>query len=103
MDLEGDLAAVFDTAIFGVRASLRAANGGASHQVEGVFDEPSEAVGTAGAIAVELTAPRFMASTASLPAALAEGWILKHGSRSFVVRVIQPDGTGVTALTLQAV
>ncbi len=102
MDIEGDLAAVFDTAIFGTSASLRAESGGTSYQVDGVFDAAHQAVATAGSVDVALTEPRFMASTSSLPAGVSEGWTLKVNSRSYVVRVVEPDGTGVTTLVLQA-
>lgn len=93
-----DLAPFFDIAEFGVVAGYVPA--GSSDDpvlINGIFDrayaEPIDGI-------VEGTRPVFMCASASVPGA-AHGDELEIDGTIYVVRGVQPDGTGVVLLVLE--
>jgi hypothetical protein len=86
-----DLSSFFEVAEHAVQAELD------SLPVVGIFDRPhGEAFD-----GIATSSPRF-----TLPSASAEGVtlqsLLRIGDERFQVRSVEPDGTGVTVLTLEA-
>lgn len=55
----------------------------------------------ADGLEVEGSNPRLVCKDADLPADLAHGTVVTYGTQTFVVRGIQPDGSGMTALELE--
>ena len=81
---------------FGVVATLAS-----GRSVSGIFD--SDYIGV-GDIAVESSGPAFTLSSADATAhEIAIGTAIQVGSADYVVRSVQPDGTGITLLRLEAV
>lgn len=101
MDIQGDIAALLDVEIFGVEAALRPVSTGKTIRLAGIFDAEFTTVEAGGSVGYATTAPRFTCRTADLPSALTEGYRLVISSVTYNIRVVEPDGTGVTALTLE--
>lgn len=93
-----ELAIFFDADDFGVTASYTPSGGSASN-VKGIFDNEffEAAVGDVG---VAIQQPRFLCRTSDISAA-AEGDAITINSVAYTIRVVQPDGTGVTTLVLE--
>ena len=86
-----DLDAFFSTDDFAVDATL------AGVAVKGIFDEPYlEPLDNR----VEGAAPSFTLKEAAAPS-VAQGQTLVIGARTFKVRGVEPDGTGVVWLRLE--
>ena len=99
-----DRAGYFDTDEFGVAATYTVA-GGSGATLNGILIEESDrAFGERVAI---VEAPLFRARTADIPTGAAggerSGDQLTIGTRAFYVRAIDPDGTGLTELTLEEI
>lgn len=101
MDLLGDIAALTDDEIFGVEALLRPVATGKTIRVRGIFDAAFATVEAGGIVGYATVAPRFLCASADLPSALTEGYRLVIDGTSYTIRVVEPDGTGMTALTLE--
>ena len=87
-----DITAFFDTDDFAVDATLQGV------AVKGIFDEGYvEPLGNV----VEGAAPQFQCAAASVPS-VAHGQSLVIGARTFKIVGIEPDGTGVVILRLEA-
>lgn len=101
MNIQGDIAALLDVEIFGVEALLRPVSTGKTIRLPGIFDAVFTTVDAAGSVGFATTAPRFMCATDALPSGLTEGYRLVVDGTTYTVRVVEPDGTGMTALTLE--
>lgn len=100
LDMEADLAALFDTGDFAVIAAY-ALQGGGSGTVAGIFDTPQSltGLGEAGFVA---SSPTFTVQTSALPEELDEGDRLTiQGVAYRVAYEPEADGTGVSILTLE--
>lgn len=85
-----DLSPFFSTSDFAVTATLAGAT------VTGIFDAAYfETLGE-----VEGRQPMFMLPTSSAPT-VAHGQSLVIGAKTYKVRGVQPDGTGITLLRLE--
>lgn len=101
MNIQGDIAALVDVEIFGVEALLRPVSTGKTLRIPGIFDAEYTSIEAGGSVGYATTAPRFLCATAALPSALTEGYRLVISGTSYTIRVVEPDGTGMTALTLE--
>jgi hypothetical protein len=93
-----ELAIFFDADDFGVTASYTPSGGSASN-VKGIFDNEFFEAGV-GEVGVAIQQPRFVCRTSDVSAA-AEGDAITINSVAYTIRVVQPDGTGVTTLVLE--
>jgi hypothetical protein len=75
---------------------------GASHTITGIFDRDYFAVDPGGRVPMTSSQPRFTCSSAALPSGAGNGDTLTVGGSPYIVRVVEPDGTGVTTLVLEA-
>lgn len=81
---------------FGVAATI----GGAT--VNGIFDNDFIEVETGAGVGVALQQPRFTCRTADV-SGVVEGTSATISGVSYTVRIVQPDGTGMTDLILEVV
>lgn len=79
---------------FGVAATY------AGGTVNGIFDNEFFEADAGGMVAVAIQQPRFLCRTADVSAA-AEGDAIVINSVDYTIRVVQPDGTGMTTLVLE--
>lgn len=86
---------------FGVEATYTPAGGGASSTVAGIFDDEYIDAEVGGPVPVSGTSPRFVCRTADLTSGGSFGDSLVIGGSTYLVRVIRPDGTGMTTLWLE--
>ena len=84
---------------FGVAATYTPAGGSAS-SVSGIFDNDFVEVETGGSVSFAQQQATFMCRTADVSAA-AEGDSLVIGGENYIIRIVQPDGTGMTNLILE--
>lgn len=84
---------------FGVAATYTPA-GGVASTVNGIFDNEYIAVEAGGEVAVALQEPRFHCRTADVASA-AEGDAIVINAVNYTIRIVQPDGTGMTMLVLE--
>lgn len=89
-----ELAVFFSIDDFGVAASY---NGGT---VNGIFDNEFFEADAGGMVAVAIQQPRFLCRTSDVSGA-AEGDAITINSIGYTIRVVQPDGTGLTTLVLE--
>jgi hypothetical protein len=75
---------------------------GKATQITGIFDRDYFAVDPGGRVPMTSSQPRFTCSSAALPSGAGNGDTLKIGGSAYVVRVVEPDGTGITQLVLEA-
>lgn len=68
--------------------------------VKGIFDSDYEAVTAGGGVPFAMEQPRFHCRTQDVPNA-SDGDLLEIDGRDFVIRVVMPDGTGMTELQLE--
>lgn len=94
-----DLAVFFSPSDFGVSATYLRAT--ARHAVTGIFDREYVAADVAE-VAFATTEPVFHLRSAHVPAGAVPGDRLVIDGASWTVRNIEPDGTGVTRLRLEA-
>jgi len=85
---------------FGEAATFTPA-GGSSSAITVIFDNAYEAVDTGGGVSFAVRQPRVTARTADLPG-VSEGDTLTIGGTAYVIRIVMPDGTGITELMLEA-
>ena len=86
---------------FGVAATFTPAGGGASTAVTVIFDNAYEAVDVGGGSTFAVTQPRVTARTSDVATAT-EGATLAIDGVTYTVRVVMPDGTGITEMMLEA-
>jgi hypothetical protein len=93
-----ELEVFFSADDFGVTATYTPLGGSASN-VKGIFDNEffEAAVGEVG---VAIQQPRFVCRSSDISTAV-EGDALTVNSVAYTIRVVQPDGTGVTTLVLE--
>lgn len=84
---------------FGVDAIFDPAS--SSHKtVRGVFDNDYESVNAGGTMDFAITRPRFYCRSADV-LDVTEGDDLEVGDVAYKIRVIMPDGTGMTEMMLE--
>jgi len=101
VESDTDRAAFFDTDEFGVAASVTI-DGGGAETVNGVFD--NEYVGVLDGEAstpVESTRPVFTVATDDVTG-IGHGDSVVISGTTYTVRGVEPDGTGVTRLVMEA-
>ena len=84
---------------FGVTGTYTPAGGSAS-SVSGIFDTDFVEVDTGGSESFAQQQATFMCRTADVSDA-AEGDSLMIGGETYIIRIVQPDGTGMTNLILE--
>lgn len=84
---------------FGVAATYTPA-GGVASTVNGVFDNDFVEVDTGGSVTFAQQQATFMCRTADVSSA-AEGDAITISGENYIVRIVQPDGTGMTNLILE--
>lgn len=84
---------------FAVAATYTPAGGSAS-TVNGVFDNDFVEVDTGGSVTFAQQQATFMCRTADVSSA-AEGDAITISGENYIVRIVQPDGTGMTNLILE--
>ena len=84
---------------FGVAATYTPAGGSAS-TVNGVFDNDFVEVDTGGSVTFAQQQATFMCRTADVSSA-AEGDAITISGENYIIRIVQPDGTGMTNLILE--
>ena len=72
-----------------------------STTISGIFDNEYIGVSAGGDIDVESASPAFTCQTSDVPSA-DHGDTLVVNSVTYTVRGVQPDGTGMTVLVLEA-
>jgi len=102
MAIEGatERAVFFDTDDFAA-ASSYTSTGGSASTVNGIFYNEFFEVDPLSGVGVVSAQPRFICATADLPSGAASGDAITVDSTAYTVRVIQPEGTGVTTLVLE--
>jgi len=102
MAIEGatERAVFFDTDDFAT-ASSYTPSGGSTRTVNGIFDNEFFEVDPLSGVGVVSAQPRFICTTADLPSSAAAGDAITIDGTAYTVRVIQPEGTGVTTLVLE--
>lgn len=85
---------------FGVAATFTPV-GGAGSAITVIFDNEYQAVDTGGGVSFAVTQPRVTARTADVSGAT-EGATLAIGGVTYTIRVVMPDGTGITEMMLEA-
>lgn len=93
-----DLDAFFSTDDFGDVGTFTLA-GQAAKDVDGIFDGPG--VIALGGYGVETTAPHFLCSAAEVDG-IAHGDLVTINDTAYTIKGVDPDGTGLVDLKLQA-
>ena len=94
-----ELAIFFEVDDFAVTASYTS-SGGSAADVKGIFDKEYLELDSGGTVAFAVNQPRFQCATSDVSNA-AEGDAITISGTSYVVRVVQDDGTGVTTLVIE--
>lgn len=84
---------------FGVDAEIRPVNG-QKKTVKGIFDNDYIEVDTGGNVGFAMLQPRFMCKTADV-STVTEDATLVTGGVTYKIKVVKPDGTGMTELILE--
>jgi len=102
MAIEGatERAVFFDTDDFAT-ASSYTLSGGSASTVNGISDNEYFEVDPLSGVGVVSAQPRFVCTTADFPSGAAAGDAITVDGTAYAVRVIQPEGTGVTTLALE--
>lgn len=95
-----DRAIMLAIADFGVSASFTPVGGTASDVIV-IFDNAYEAVDIGGSVSFAATQPRVTCRTTDVPG-VTEGATLAIDGTTYTIRVIMPDGTGITEMMLEA-
>lgn len=85
---------------FGVSATFTPVGGSASN-ITVIFDNNYEAVDTGGGVAFAMQQPRVTCRSSDVTG-VSEGATMVIESVNYIVRVVMPDGTGITELMLEA-
>lgn len=100
VETEADRALMLNVGDFGTIATYTLSAGGTS-SILGIFDNEyfeAEANTNVGFVS---TQPRFVCTTASLPSTAGYNDTAVINTITYKVRVVQPDGTGMTTLILE--
>lgn len=84
---------------FGVCAQLRR-NGKGRKTVKGIFDSEYTEIDVGGTIGFQSTSPRFVCKTSDL-CDVRDADSLTIDGDLYLIRVMQPDGTGMTEIQLE--
>lgn len=95
-----DRAVFFDPDDFGVAVSYTR-SGGATTTVNGIFDNEYLSQDAGAGVVFSVREPRFLMRESDLPTGADEGDTIVISSVTYVVKVIEPDGTGMTNLALE--
>jgi len=95
-----DRAFMLNVSDFGTTATYTLV-AGSSSSIIGIFDNEFFEADPQGNVAYVSAQPRFLVQTSSLPATADFGDQIQISSTNFKVRIIQPDGTGMTTLVLE--
>ena len=76
-------------------------SGGSASIVNGIFDNNLLEGDPLSCVGVVSAQPRFICATADLPNGAVAGDAITVDGTAYTVRVIQPEGTGVTTLVLE--
>jgi len=101
VETETELDVFFGVVDFAVAATYTP-SGGSPVTVNGIFDNEFFEADAGGMVGVAIQQPRFDCSASSVSGAL-EGDTIVINSVNYVIRVVQPDGTGITTLVLEEV
>lgn len=71
--------------------------GESSTDITAIFDNEYEAVDAGGGVPFAMSQPRFYCRTSDVPNAV-DGDTLTVNSVVYIIRIVMPDGTGVTEL-----
>lgn len=96
-----DRATFLSAADFGATATYTPAAGGGATTVKGIFDLAFQEIDVEAGVPVATRRPRFICSTADLSGGGAFGDTLVIDGTTYKVRVVEPDGTGMTELALE--
>ena len=95
-----DRTVFFDTDDFAT-ASSYTPSGGSASTVNGIFGNDFFEVDPLLDVGVVSAQPRFICTTVDLPGGAVAGDAITIEGTAYTVRVIQPEGTGFTALVLE--
>lgn len=84
---------------FGVSAQIRPVNG-QKKTVMGIFDNDYIEVDTGGNVGFAMLQPRFLCKTADV-STVTEDATINIANVTYKVKVVKPDGTGMTELILE--
>ena len=84
---------------FGVTAKYTP-TGSVARMIKGIFDSEYLEVAAGGEVGFAISQPRFLTKTSNVSTAQDGDTIVINGS-TYKVRVVQPDGTGMTNLVLE--
>lgn len=87
-----------DTDDFGVSATY--STGISATTIKGIFDNDFVEVDAGGGVPFAMQQPRFLARTADVANAVEDHTLLISGT-TYKIKVVQPDGTGMTNLILE--
>ena len=90
----------FDTDDYGQEATYTPTGGSAS-TINGILDKESEDIEGGGEIGVIYSVTTFTCRTADVSSS-AFGDSLATGGTTYTVRKVEPDGNGITVLTIEA-
>lgn len=93
-------AIMFALADFGVAATFTPV-GGTGSSIVVIFDNAYESVDIGGSVSFAATQPRATCRTTDVPG-VTEGATLAIDGTTYTIRVVMPDGTGVTEMMLEA-
>ncbi len=99
MTIETDMDRAIFIADWGVEATLKRANR-SRKVVKGIFDNAYTEVDVGGTVGFATVAPRFLCRTADLNGA-ADADSLDICGDKYLIRIMQPDGTGMTEIFLE--
>ena len=83
---------------FGTSATFT--HSGTSTTVSGIFDNDFVEVDAGGGIPFAMQQPRFLARTSDVSAAVEDDTLVISGT-TYKIKVVQPEGTGMTNLILE--
>lgn len=83
---------------FGVDAEYT--HDGVTTTIKGILDKEYQAVDAGGGVAFAMEQPRFHIRTSDAPNAV-DGDSLVISGTNYLIRVVMPDGTGMTELQLE--
>ena len=85
---------------FGLTATYTK-SGGSVSSLRGIFDNEFYAADTGAGVAFVSAQPRFFVRSVDMPTGADYGDGISIDGANYVVRTIQPDGTGMTTLILE--
>lgn len=95
-----DRAYMLNISDFGTTATYTLVAGGVS-SIVGIFDNEFFEADPQANVTYASAQPRFLVQTADLPSGADYGDSITINSVNYKVRIIQPDGTGMTTLVLE--